>query len=274
MNHSHKICAFRYFFLVILIFAISIGLSGCGYPRIVMKQVVKSDLTQRYGEEFVIDTIYREGAAYHVICHLKDDPTVIFECLYGDYGELGYDKYLGALVSREDSLFLSEQISSELGDIYISGIPSFSIYDSETDLSICELYKEGGEWSEKIYEEKDVELLIFYVLINESTESFIDNPYDEYECFKRAVDELVKKYIDKNNQSIRVSFFVYFLNDVDFDYSIDYLQSHIRLDSYYSQRINEANNYIVMEMGTQTANATQDLWLTREQYIELRKEIK
>ncbi len=234
------------------------------------KNVILNDLENRYGEEFEIESIYRDGDGYKAMCYPANDKELKFSCLYGKDGSLGYDFYVGALLAREETDCFRSSIGDKLGEIYVKGTYVLAISEgvpnrTNSNLSICDLIKKGDYSIRDIYDIYPINSIGFRVFIDKSSEVYSDDAESEYDVFAEAVNELVTKYRDDYGLNIFVSLEIYFLNEEDYKVVVEYFKTGKYEDSYKS--VINCTKCLIMEMGTPTESVTEKLWLTKTDYV-------
>ena len=86
---------------------------------------------------------------------------------------------------------------------------------------------------------------------------------------EKTTDDLVDKYNELYGLDLQVNIDVFFLDNSDYEFLIKSFETDNRRTS---QIMNNANP-IRIEMGIPKQYVTEDLWLTKDEYIEMRKEM-
>ena len=95
---------------------------------------------------------------------------------------------------------------------------------------------------------------------------------EEYDALNRAVEDIVNKYKEKYNLDLYVRMDLFFLSNEQFQKVVDYYEVGNQENDI--EDILKNSDRIIMEMGVPTGDITEDLWLTKDDYIEMRGVIK
>ena len=258
-------------YISILAAIMLISLCGCAQSRpVVDEEYIEAELQERYGMEFVCDSLKYSQHMYEAICHPVNDPSLSFDCMYGEDGSLGYDFYVGAIIAKEESACFSDNIGNELGEsfsqcayaiIIDKGVSGYT----EGNLNICELIKNNTFSIQKVYEICPIDSLFFRIFINER---YCNDDYgNEYDVIKNAVDMMVLKYRELYGLDIYIDMDIWFLDDLDYKQLVDGYDD-INADF---EEIFDRSELISLQMGIQKDFVTKDLWLSREEYISVRE---
>ena len=261
---------------ILLFFVLSIMcICGCRYTSPIIQRVIVSDLKTRYGLDFNIISIVKDGRVYRAVCSPDEDLTLRFGCMYSDEGEFGYDYYVGALIAREEEQLLKEQIGNEFGDVFVKGsfpiiITEDTYEDDDKSLLICDLIKNGEFMIKKAYEIHPISELAFYIFVNSSDKN-LDSGM-EYDILQNAVNNTVSRYYEEYGLSIYIHMYIIFLEDNQYKDLINNFENSNSIDNLESSEIE--NNSIILEMGIPGENISSNLWLSREEYIEKRRDME
>ncbi len=263
----------RTYLLLLLTLLFAFGLCGCtdSDSRVIVdEKYIEAELQERYGIEFVCDSVKYSQHMYKAICHPQNDMSVSFECMYGESGSFGYDFYVGMLLAKEEEQFFTECIGNGLGESYIhcTALMMMALNGSELEdstIQICGLIKNGEFTTKKAFEISPIDKVSFYIYVNSDTAT---NDYGgEYDVLEKAVSQLVEKYQEQYDLDIEVNMRIYYLNAGDYKSVISYYQS-------LNNDINiDRSSKIVIKLGIPNDHTTEDLWLTREEYIVKREEM-
>lgn len=262
--------------LFLLLSILMVILTGC---RTVQEKIL-DNLENAYGTEFEMESFARVGAVYEPICYPVDDPSLLFGGCYDKNGEILMDDYVGALIGKEDSLYLQECIGDDLGESYISrgmGGNLFVTHDTNKYRPVLDLFIHDDYSSKQVYRiikelnSKYKESYYFIILID--TDNSELEYSEEYDVLENASESLIEKYTDDYGIDIGVNYIVYFLDDEEFGIGKEMLE-------HYHSRINTFNHYLSDEnyICFATDNNNEDLvWttiLTRDEYINEREKLE
>ncbi len=263
------------YLLMLMMALLVLGLCGCtdSDSRVIVdEKYIEAELQERYGIEFVCDSVKYSQHMYKAMCHPKDDSSLSFSCMYGEDGSFGYDYFVGKIIAKEEETYFSRILNESLDQCFVRGAYAMIIDDGYKDFTegnteICELIKEDNFSFEKAYEISPINGLSFYIYLNESN---IEIGYDdEYDILENVVHEIVSKYHDIYKLDIYVDMVIYYLSAEDYE----------KVYEYYIMNKGDINdiqfeNYLIqMQMGVPMDNVTQDLWLSKDEYAAKREDI-
>ncbi len=263
----------RFVFVSVLMMVLLCICCGCTNEKTVVdEKYIEDELQERYGMEFVCDSLNYSQHMYIGTCHSAVDPSISFECMYGENGDFGYDYYIGAIISREEEEFFTSCLNKYIKNVYTKCAYAIIVDDctpddSDGDLLICDMVKNGTFTIEKVYDIHPISRLSFKIFIDDSDEQL--SYLDEYKIIENSVDELVRKYKELYELDIYVDMCIYFLNSSDYESVYKYFNcgnENINVDALNS-------NIIQIEMGIPKDYVTEDLWLSSSQYIARRREM-
>ena len=252
-------------------------IAGCVNSPSTMSKIIEKDLEERYGGDFEMRSIKKIGGSYEAVFFPTDDPSMNFDCMYGDDGSFGYDYYVGTIISHKDSEFLMERITTGLGEVFVFGSP-FLLIDNgspqyESNIEICDLIKNGTFSIEEAYEISPVKNLLFFIFINTSDNAYVDDAGTEFDVISEAVNALIEKYKTDYNIDVDVRLWIYILDNDSFEKTKDYFLVNSNMRETYEYEIECASNHIVFHKYTSDDNTSSNYELTRDEYIEIRKEM-
>ena len=252
-------------------------ISGCVHSSSTVSKIIEKDLEERYGGDFEMRSIKKIGGSYEAVFFPTDDPSMNFDCMYGDDGSFGCDYYVGTIISHKDSEFLMERITTGLGEVFVFGSPSLLIDNGspqyESNIEICDLIKNGTFSIEEAYEISPVKNLLFFIFINTSDNAYVDDAGTEFDVISEAVNALIEKYKTDYNIDVDVRLWIYILDNDSFEKTKDYFLVNSNMRETYEYEIECASNHIVFHKYTSDDNTSSNYELTRDQYIEIRKEM-
>ena len=82
-------------------------------------KVIEADLNERYGTDFIVDSIESGSNLYNVRCHPVDNPTLWFDCMYSDNGTYKYDFYAGTIIAEEENKFFADLLGESFGNAVV-----------------------------------------------------------------------------------------------------------------------------------------------------------
>ena len=258
------------FSIIIFLFVLLI-LSGCSRSPLMIRGIITSDLEERYGKNFDISSLYKEGDAYYAICHPKDDKSLNFKCMYDSEGEFVFDHYIGAVISRKNTELFKEEIGTELGEVFIYESPDFGVHDDTDNIDvICDSIKNDTSEYEK-YFAWDGSQLFFYIIINKSCTLYEYDPVKEYEVIKRAADKIINLYYDEYGVKIHINMHIFFCDQKDFDYSLRFFKNHTISNGLLEIHVDA--QMIQLDIGDTESGYPRDARMTVDQYVEEREKI-
>lgn len=99
--------------IITCLFAVT-SLTGCayweGYSKNQCVQLVEDALEEKYGEDFVVDTLHTGSGGWYGVagplvatCYSKNDDTLFFEAEYNKFGDVGElkDEYIHEIVAKQ-----------------------------------------------------------------------------------------------------------------------------------------------------------------------------
>jgi len=256
---------------IILISLILTCFAGCkfvihNYSEEEISEMIVSDLNDRYGEEFTIDSLIKGTHLYDAKCHPINDPSLWFLCMYGEDGSYGYDMYVGSILAKEETRDFKSSLGSGFKDALVK-CNSVLVVSNDSNLSMCDLVKKGELSAENAYKIDAIRKLSFVIFLDRSL--IIEDYGSEYDHIEEAVNAIVDKYKNEYELDIYVDVEIFYINKKYLSTIEEYLNTGVgEIDE-----IVDGAKTIRLEMGTPTDNITLDLWLTREEYIYRREEV-
>ena len=254
--------------MVICMMIIAWGLSSCQTKAGLEKKICEN-LLEQYGMEFACESVGVDGGGAFFVCYPTDDSTLHFDGFADSKtGYISYDTFPGAIIARENSGLMTELLSEELGDIYVYAAPKHE----NTELS--EELISGGN-----YTVSDLNMicgypnLFFYIFINTSSNSFIDDPGNDYDVVNRSVEEIVNLYKEEYDWEICVDMHIYYVDAEEMDYAKHFFMTHTNTDHSFAEKISSVNR-ITLQMGPDDYGLYyKSLRLSRDEYIEEKEKL-
>ncbi len=251
---------------VLIMFLLCVCCGCTNEKTVVDEKYIEDELQERYGMEFVCDSLNYSQHMYKAICHPVEDASLQFSCMYGVDGSLGYDFYVGAIIAREESKSFSDYIGEGLGESYVRCANALIIDEGvpgriESNVAICDLIKENSFTIQKAYEIDPIDRLFFYIYIDNQIG---DRDYgEEYDIIEDAVEKMVSKYNELYGLDIYIDMDICFLDDKYYQQLVD---EYDDVNADLKELLNHST-IISMQMGKPKDYVTKDLWLSREEYI-------
>jgi len=225
-----------------------------------LKMTINHTLKDKYGEEFKCISISIDGGAIKYVSYPQSDQSLHFDGLVGSY-----DTYPGAIISNDDSIILGDYMSTELGDVYVYGMPSVKS-NSELTHMINVGRRTADELRAAVYNPRKY----FYVILNVSS-SPKRTFEDEYDMIMKSTNELIEYYKRNYNMDIVVDLNINFVNQKEYDFSKIYFQTHVGTDFEFNSEI--CSLPIVMEIGKVDDFSVESWIVSKEEYVIERKDI-
>ncbi len=245
------------------------GLTSCHTKEGLEKQITQA-LENKYGMEFSCESLSINGGGATFVCYPSNDPSLLFDGLADSKtGEIGYDHFTGALFAKEDSRIMTELLSDKLGKVYIYGTPEHL----------------GGSYVESIIRRGNYNLedlkggqlshnLFFYIFIDTSCDSYVDDPGKDYDALFESVTEMVEYYKETYERDICVDMHIYYVDDEDLAFAKEYFQTHVTVYFDFNTQIGH-KKMIALQMGPEdNGKYYGSLRKTRDEYIEERERME
>lgn len=258
---------------VLIMFLLCVCCGCTNEKTVVDEKYIEDELQERYGMEFVCDSLNYSQHMYKAICHPVEDASLQFSCMYGVDGSLGYDFYVGAIIAREESKSFSDYIGEGLGESYVRCANALIIDEGvpgriESNVAICDLIKENSFTIQKAYEIDPIDSLFFNIYVNNSICG--DDYGKEYDIIEEAVEKMVSKYEKLYGLEIFIDMDVFFLNDQYYQQLVD---GNFEINEDLRELLDHSAK-VSLQMGIPKDYVTKDLWLCREEYISARENMR
>jgi len=244
-------------------------LTSCHIRRGLEKKII-SNLEDCYNTEFECESLRTDGGGAFFVCYPTEDPSLLFDGMADSRsGGISYDHFVGAILAKEDTKLMTEHLSQNLGDIYVYGAPVH-----QTGPGAAMVIRRGDCSTEDFKGCITCPNLFFYVLIDVSSELFIDDPAYDYDVFSESVDTIVKHYKDLYEVDICVDMHIYYVTDNEIEYAKNFFSTHTEADYVFNQSVSP-NYLITLQMGPENnGHFYRTLRLSKEEYIEKRERMK
>ena len=110
----------------------------------------------------------------------------------------------------------------------------------------------------------------FYIFINTSDDRYVYDPGSEYDLLNDSINEMSQMYYDVYGKEVCAVMHIYFVDEDLFDYSKEYFKTHTEATHAFNLQVSP-NNRVVVEMGSLQEYSSDNLRLTRDEYIEKRE---
>ena len=244
----------------------------CTTSNIFLVGKIKWNLWKKYGTRFECESLIVEGNAANFTAYPRYDSALRFNGLADSRdGSIEFDEYVGAIIAKEDTRVISEMLGDALGESFVYGSPVIrngrfvGQYEAE-------MIKDGSYTLEQLYRLSSG-YKFFYIVINVTDDRYVYNPGAEYDLLEQTINEMSKTYYERYGKDVCADLHIYFVDEELFDYSKEYFNTHTETTHDFNLRVSP-NYLLVIEMGPLEEYSSNNIRLTREQYIEQREEIK
>ncbi len=266
-NKDIKDKIIRIVLLALCFLAFIVVLASCHTKASLERRICKS-LKEKYGMDFACESVGVYGGAAFFVCYPEDDPTLLFDGdANSETGGVGEDTFIGAIFAKNDAALMTEALSAELGEAYVFGIPMHHGHSNANQVIASEDYT-LKELRKKTSMSPNLK---FYIFLNTTDESYIDDPGRDYDSIAHAVDVLTKYYEENYDKGICIDMYIYYVNNLELDYVKDYFKTNLSTGMEFHAELNY-QNCISLQMGPEDIGYYYDtLRLTREEYINERE---
>ena len=160
-------------------------------------------------------------------------------------------------------------MNEKIGEVFVYGNPYFSMRSNRYGKYYSEIINDKNILVDDLRKSYEMKELFLYIFVNTDSNQYVKNPEEEYDILCKSIDELLTVY-NNNSQTINVDIYIYFVDEDIFVFSKEFLATHVWLDYEYN-RIVGTNSRIILQMGNDTENFSEQLRLTKEEYINTRE---
>lgn len=232
-----------------------------------LKNRIINNLEDCYNTEFECESLRTDGGGAFFVCYPKYDPTLLFDGLADSRsGGISYDCFVGAIFAKEDTKLMTDYLSKKIEDIYVYGAPVH-----QTSSGADSIIRRGDYTIDDFRDYASCPNLFFYIFIDISSNTFIDDPGRDYDIISDSVDSMVKYYKDKFDRDICVDMHIYYVTDKEIEFAKDFFLTHTMADFEFNQSVSP-NYLITLQMGPESNGYfSHTLRLSREEYISERE---
>ncbi len=260
LRHILKTC------LILCVLLTIFPLTSCHIRRGLENKII-SNLEECYNTEFECESLRTDGGGAFFVCYPTDDPSLHFDGMADSRsGGISYDRFVGAIIAKEDTKLMTEYLSKSLGDIYVYGAPVH-----QTGSRAARVIRRGDYTIDDFMDYASCSNLFFYIFIDKTSDSFKDDPGKDYDLISGSVDSMVKYYNEKFNLDICVDMHIYYVTDKEIEFAKNFFSTHTEADYEFNQSVSP-NHLITLQMGPESnGHFSQTLRLSREEYISKRE---
>lgn len=240
-----------------------------------MKSMVEKTLEEKYKEEFKCISILPNknfSGSYTGVCYPMNDKELMFEAgIYTD-GSPDGDYYPTSIAARELSKMFDEALCNGLGKHFTYAYTSLGVHDNETAQKIINdkftldyFLKHNNE----VYNRNNLMQVNFNIIVDASNAS---NSYEEeWDAILNALDSVHEIGL-ASGIDLYFRLWIYFVPTNVYTQCLGYFERNAEvrsgLDEIAEGFPSKYNRIIHFDVGSETWTP-----LTKEEYIELRKEI-
>ena len=259
-KHFFKFC------LVLCILSILLCLTSCHTRKGLEKKIIQN-LEDCYNTEFECESLRIDGGGAFFVCYPKYDPTLLFDGLAdSETGGISYDRFVGAMFAKEDTVVFSDFLSKSLGDVYVYGAPVHY-----TGAGAARVIRRGDYSFEDLKDCVSCTNIFFYIFVDKSSEFFVDDPGYDYDVIFESVDAFVKYYKEEYGVDVCVDMHIYYVTDKEIEFAKDFFLTHTMADFEFNQSVSP-NYLITLQMGPEeNGHFSRALRLSKEEFISERE---
>ncbi len=244
-------------------------LTSCNTRKGLEKKII-NNLEDYYNTEFVCESLSVYGGGADFVCYPTYDPTLLFNGFAdSETGGISYDLFVGAIIAKEDTKIMTECLSENLRDVYVIGVPVH-----QTGSNAARVIRRGDYTIDDFRDCADCPNLFFYIFVDTSSESYIDDPGRDYDMFSEAVDSLVKYYKEEYEKAICADIYIYYVDKSAVDFSKDYFKTHVSVFFDFNKIVSPKYRIILQLGPEENGYLHNSSRLSRDEYIEERERIK
>ncbi len=255
---------------------LAICLTGCK-GRVTerqLKTMVEKALEEKYSEEFECSAVlfHDQNGSYNCVCSPKNNPKLKFEAAIYTDGHLFWDHYPTSIAASELSKALDAALDDDLGEHFTYAYSSDGVHDTETAQKIADneftldyFFRHGNE----VYNRDNSMQVNYNIIVDVST---ADNAYEgEWDAIQDALDSVHELGLE-SDIDLYFRLWIYFVPSDVYTQCLGYFERNAEvrsgLDAIAEGFPSAYHRIIHFDVGTKTWTP-----ITKEQYVELRKEI-